>query len=175
MVDVTSSRTIYFFDIPYFFLSHALMNYVIHSKLELKFVSQNPHILLDPLSKLRFDESIRSRMFEFSWGSAITPTPYAYPNLLNKKTLTPFERKYHIVSATLLVFVDVGENLVMADDVATLSNPPVSLIEKEELEETLLDVNVSQRSCEEKPSKRMVRTRVDHSAWDHRWFPTHMA
>jgi hypothetical protein len=95
--------------------------------------------------------------------------------LLNKKTLTPFERKYHIVSATLLVFVDVGENLVMADDVATLSNPPVSLIEKEELEETLLDVNVSQRSCEEKPSKRMVRTRVDHSAWDHRWFPTHMA
>ncbi len=141
MVDVTSSRTIYFFDIPYFFLSHALMNYVIHSKLELKFVSQNPHILLDPLSKLRFDESIRSRMFEFSWGSAITPTPYAYPNLLNKKTLTPSECNYYIVYATLLVFVDACENLIMVDDVVKPSNPPVSLIEKEELEEAPLDMN----------------------------------
>jgi hypothetical protein len=63
--------------------------------------------------------------------------------LLNKKTSTPFERKYHIVFATLLVFVDAGDNLVMADDVATPSNPPVSLVEKEEFEETPLDVNVS--------------------------------
>jgi hypothetical protein len=54
--------------------------------------------------------------------------------LLNKKASTPFGRKYHIASATLLVFVDVGENLVMVDDVATPSNPPVSLEEKEELE-----------------------------------------
>ncbi len=68
-------------------------------------------------------------MFQFSWGSTITPTPYAYLNLLNKKTSTPFERKYHIVSATLLVFVDVGENLVMVDDVTTPSNPLVSLVE----------------------------------------------
>jgi hypothetical protein len=52
--------------------------------------------------------------------------------LLNKKALTPSERKYHIVSATLLVFVDAGENLVMVDDVVTPSNPPVSLVEKEE-------------------------------------------
>jgi hypothetical protein len=58
-------------------------------------------------------------MFEFSWGSVVTPTPYTYLNLLNKKTSTPFERKYHIVSATLLVFVDEGENFVMLDDVAT--------------------------------------------------------
>jgi hypothetical protein len=43
-----------------------------------------------------------------------------------------------------LVFVDVGENLVMVDDVTTPSNPPISLIKKEELEKTLLDVNVSQ-------------------------------
>jgi hypothetical protein len=42
-----------------------------------------------------------------------------------------------------LVFVDAGENLVMVDDVATLSNPLVSLVEKEELEEAPLDVNVS--------------------------------
>jgi len=58
-------------------------------------------------------------MFEFSWGSIVTPTPYAYPSLLNKKAFTPYERKYHIVSTTLLVFVDVGENLVMANDVAS--------------------------------------------------------
>jgi hypothetical protein len=64
--------------------------------------------------------------------------------LLNKKASTLYERKYHIVSTTFLVFVDAGENLVMADDVATPSNPPVSLVEKEKLEETSLDVNVSQ-------------------------------
>jgi len=52
-------------------------------------------------------------MFEFSWGSTVTPTPYAYPNLLNKKASTLFERKYPIIFATLLVFVDAGENLVM--------------------------------------------------------------
>ncbi len=54
--------------------------------------------------------------------------------------------------------VDAGENLVMADDVATPSDPPVAPIEKEELEEASLDVNVSQRSCEEESSRRMVHT-----------------
>jgi hypothetical protein len=49
-------------------------------------------------------------MFEFSWGSAVTPTPNAYPNLLNKKASTPFQRKYHIVCITFLVCVDAGEN-----------------------------------------------------------------
>ncbi len=65
-----------------------------------------------------------------------------------------------------LVFVDAGENLVMADDVATPLNPLVSLVEKEKLEKTPLDVNVSQQSCEEKSSKRVMRTRVDRSACD---------
>ncbi len=55
----------------------------------------------------------------------------------------------------------------MADDVVTPSNPPVSLVEKEKLEEASLDVNVSQRSREEEPFRRVVRTRVDRSAWDH--------
>jgi hypothetical protein len=64
--------------------------------------------------------------------------------LLNKRTLTPFECKYHIVSVILLVFVDAGENLVMVDDVATPSNPLVLLIEKEEFEEAPLDMNVFQ-------------------------------
>jgi len=68
-------------------------------------------------------------------------------------------------------FVDAGEHLVMANDVATPSNPLISLIEKEELEEALPDVKVSQRSCEEKPSRRMVRIRVDRSAWDRRLSP----
>jgi len=45
-------------------------------------------------------------------------------------------------------------------------NPLVSLVEKEEFEEAPLDMNVSQRLCEEKPSRRVVRTQVDRSAWD---------
>jgi len=86
--------------------------------------------------------------------------------LFNKKASTPSKRKYHIVFVTLLVFVDASKNLVMADDVATPSNPPGSLVEKEELEEALFDVNVSQPLCEEEPSRRMVCTRIDCSAWD---------
>ncbi len=60
----------------------------------------------------------------------------------------------------------------MADDVVTLSNPPISLIEKEELEEASLDVNVSQRSREEKSSRRVVCIQVNHSTWDCRLSPT---
>jgi hypothetical protein len=78
--------------------------------------------------------------------------------LLNKKASTPSERKYHNVSITLLVFVDAGENLIMVDDVAMPSNPPVSLVEKEELKEASFDMNVSQRSCEEESSRRVVCT-----------------
>ncbi len=110
-------------------------------------------------------------MFEFSWGFAVILTPYAYPNLLNKRASTPSEHKYHIISTTLLVFVDASENLDMADDVATPLNPLISLVEKEELEEALLDMNVFQRSSKEKSSKRVVRTRVDRSAWDRRMSP----
>jgi hypothetical protein len=54
--------------------------------------------------------------------------------LLNKKPSTPSKHKYHIIYVTLLVFVDACENLIMADDVTTPSNPRVSLVEKEELE-----------------------------------------
>jgi hypothetical protein len=61
----------------------------------------------------------------------------------------------------------------MADDVATPSNPPVAQVDKKELEEASLDevafeVNVSQRSREEEPSRRVVRTRVVCSTWDRR-------
>jgi hypothetical protein len=64
----------------------------------------------------------------------------------------------------------------MADNVATPSNPPVAPVDKEELEEAPLDevafeVNVSQRSCEEEPSRIVVRTQVVRSAWDRRLSP----
>jgi hypothetical protein len=56
------------------------------------------------------------------------------------------------------------------------SNPLVAPIDKEELEEAPLnevafEVNVSQRSREEEPSRRMVRNQVDRSAWDRRLSP----
>jgi len=47
-------------------------------------------------------------------------------------------------------------------------NPPISLVEKEELEEASFDMKVSQQSREEEPFRKMVRTRVDRSTWDHR-------
>ncbi len=59
---------------------------------------------------------------------------------------------------------DAGENLVMVDDVAMPSDPSVALVKKYELEEALLDMNVSQWSREEESSRRMVCTRVDRSA-----------
>jgi len=59
----------------------------------------------------------------------------------------------------------------MADDVATLSNPPVAPVEQEELEEAPLNVIVSQQLHEEEPPRRVVRTRIDRSAWDRRLSP----
>jgi hypothetical protein len=59
----------------------------------------------------------------------------------------------------------------MANDVATPSNPPVTPIEQEKLEKAPLDVIVFQRPHEEKPLRRVVRTRVDRSTWDHRLSP----
>jgi hypothetical protein len=46
----------------------------------------------------------------------------------------------------------------MADDDAMLSNLPVAPVQQKELEETLLDLNVSQRPREEKPPRRVVCT-----------------
>jgi hypothetical protein len=79
------------------------------------------------------------------------------------------------------VFVDAGDNLVMADDVATPLNPLVAAVDKEKLEKTTLDgtaldkvaleVNVSQWSREEEPSRKVVHIRVDRSAWDRRLSP----
>ncbi len=59
----------------------------------------------------------------------------------------------------------------MADDDATPSNPPIAPVQQEELEETSLDLDVYQRSREEKPPRRVVCTRVARSVWDHRLSP----
>ncbi len=61
--------------------------------------------------------------------------------------------------------------LVMADDDATPSNPPVAPVQQEELKEAPLDLNGSQRPREEELPKKVVRTRVDRSVWDHRLSP----
>jgi hypothetical protein len=66
----------------------------------------------------------------------------------------------------LSVFVDAGEILIMVNDLATPSNPPVAPMEQEELEEAPLDLNVSQRPRKEEPSRRVVRIQVARSAWD---------
>jgi hypothetical protein len=125
-------------------------------------------------------------MSGFSQNSTVTTTPSAYLNFLNKDK-TPFECKCQIGSSTFrFFFVNEGENLVMADDVATPSNLPVAPLEKKMLEdapldetsldeasldEAPLDINVFQWSCEEEPSIRVVHTRVDRSAWDRRLSP----
>jgi len=57
-----------------------------------------------------------------------------------------------------LVFVDLGEYSVMADDVVMRSNPLIAPIEEEKLEETPLNVNVSQQSRDKDLFKRVVRT-----------------
>jgi hypothetical protein len=61
--------------------------------------------------------------------------------------------------------------LVMADDDAPPSNPPVAPVQQEELEETPLDLNVSQRPREEEPPRRVVCTQVARSVWDRRLSP----
>jgi hypothetical protein len=71
----------------------------------------------------------------------------------------------------LSIFVHASENLVMADDVTTPSNLPIALVEQKELEETPFDMNVSQWPCKEELSRKMMRIRVNHLAWDYQLFP----
>jgi hypothetical protein len=61
--------------------------------------------------------------------------------------------------------------LVMVDDDATPSNPPVAPVQQEKFEEAPLDLNVPQRLREEEPPRRVVRTQVDRSVWDRRLSP----
>ncbi len=66
-------------------------------------------------------------MFEFSRSSAVIATLHAYTNFLNKGN-DPLWMQMPDCSSYPSVFVDACENLVMADDVATPSNPPVTLV-----------------------------------------------
>ncbi len=69
-----------------------------------------------------------------------------------------------------MVFVDTGEDSVMTDDVVTPLNLLVAFVKEEELEETPLDVHVSQQSHDEESFEKAVFTQVDHSAWDRQLF-----
>ncbi len=66
-----------------------------------------------------------------------------------------------------MVFINAGEDSIMADNVIMPSNPPITPVEEDELEEAPLDVNVSQQSHKEDPFRKVVRIRVDRSTWDH--------
>ncbi len=61
--------------------------------------------------------------------------------------------------------------VVMADDDAMPSNPPVAPVQQEELKEAPLDLNVSQWPREEELPRRVVRTQVARSVWDHQLSP----
>jgi hypothetical protein len=72
-------------------------------------------------------------MFGFSCNSTITITHHIYLIFKIKASIS-FECKHQITLATFLVFVDVNENLIMANDVARTLNPLVTLVEGKELE-----------------------------------------
>ncbi len=69
--------------------------------------------------------------------------PHAYPNFLNKGN-DPLRMQMPNCFGYPSIFIDACENLIMANDVVTPSNPLVALIKREELEEAPIDVNVSQ-------------------------------
>jgi hypothetical protein len=71
-------------------------------------------------------------MFGFSQKISVTTTPHAYPNFLNKNN-NPFRMQMPNCFGYLSIFVDVGENLAMVDDVTTPSNSLVAPIKKKNL------------------------------------------
>ncbi len=104
-------------------------------------------------------------MFGFSRSFAITTMPHAYPNFLNKGN-NPLRIQMPNCFNYPSIFVDVGENLIMVDDVVTPSNPPIALVEQEKLKETSFDVNVFQWSRKKKSFRIVVCIRINRSAWD---------
>jgi len=93
--------------------------------------------------------------------------------LLNKKHRPPSECKYQIIPAIFLVFIDPGEDSVMANDDVMPLNLPVVLIEEEKLKEPLFDTNVFKQPRDEKLFQNVVHTRVNCSMWDHDHLLTH--
>jgi hypothetical protein len=64
-------------------------------------------------------------MFSFSRSSVVTTTPHAYLNFLNKGN-DPLQMQVPNCFGYPSIFVDAGENLIMANDVVMPSNPPVA-------------------------------------------------
>ncbi len=80
--------------------------------------------------------------------------------------MTLFEHKYHIVSTTLLVFVDASEDSVMVDDVIMPSNPPIAPVGFFFFKKHHLTRMFPNGRATKNLFWRVVRIRVDHSAWD---------
>jgi hypothetical protein len=57
-----------------------------------------------------------------------------------------------------LFFIDANKDQTIRDDAIMSSSLPIMPIQNEELEETPIYVNVSQRSHENKPIERVVHT-----------------
>ncbi len=113
-----------------------------------------------------------------SFHEVLPSLPHLTPTLIcSIKRFRPFLNASTTLFLLPSVFVNAGDNLVMADDVAMPSNPPVEAIDKEKFEEAtfdetplnevVLEANVFQWPREEEPPRRVVRIRVDRSAWDH--------
>ncbi len=68
---------------------------------------------------------------------------------------------FHVI---ILFSIDASGDPIMANDVITSSNHLVTPIWNEK---TLIDVNVSQWSHEEKLIGKVVRIRMTRSIWDH--------
>jgi hypothetical protein len=64
---------------------------------------------------------------------------YEVPPSCSIKRPQPFLNASTTLFLLPFVFVDVGDNLIMADDVATPANPLVAAVDKEKLEEATLD------------------------------------
>jgi hypothetical protein len=59
----------------------------------------------------------------------------------------------------------------MENDAIMSSSLLIMLVRNEKLEETPIDMNVSQQPREEKPIEKAVRTQVAQSMWDHHMLP----
>jgi hypothetical protein len=58
----------------------------------------------------------------------------------------------------------------MANNVIMPLNPPITLVKREKLEKTLINVNVSYQPHKKKSFRKVVRTQVNHSTWDYQLF-----
>jgi len=89
-----------------------------------------------------FHESFGTKMLGFSWSFVVIAIHYAYFNSLNKD-IDLFGMQILNCFDYFLVLIDVGEDVIMANDVVTPLNFPIVLVEEEELEKSSINMNVS--------------------------------